>query len=99
MEHDTVREFRKELAHIRDRINFLFDRLESAETEADKNETGKKLAAKAGPVAPPEKGDLPFNYLSYDLFVLKSHIHMFHSHCLILCSLSFSNCSSTSRGQ
>lgn len=36
MEHDTVREFRKELAHIRDRINFLFDRLEFAETEAKK---------------------------------------------------------------
>ena len=31
-----VREFRKELAHIRDRINFLFDRLELAETEAKK---------------------------------------------------------------
>lgn len=36
MEHSMVREFRKELAHIRDRINFLFDRLELAETEAKK---------------------------------------------------------------
>lgn len=36
MEHDMVRELRRELAHIRDRINFLFDRLECAETEAKK---------------------------------------------------------------
>ena len=54
MEHDMVREFRKELAHIRDRVNFLFDRLESAETEADKYKTGKQLTT--GPVAPPETG-------------------------------------------
>lgn len=55
MEHDMVREFRKELAHIRDRINFLFDRLESAEIEADKVKTGtQQLSAKTGPVVPPE---------------------------------------------
>ena len=61
MEHDMVREFRKELAQIRDRINFLFDRLESAETEADNYKTGKQLTAKTGPVAPPETGNILHN--------------------------------------
>ncbi|CAB4013767.1 TFG isoform X1 [Paramuricea clavata] len=59
MEHNMVREFRKELANIRDRINFLFDKLESAETEADKYKTGKQLTAKTGPVAPPETAVAP----------------------------------------
>ena len=52
-----VREFRKELAQIRNRINFLFDRLEEAETEADKDKTGKQLGTKPGPVTPPETGN------------------------------------------
>ena len=60
-----VREFRKELAQIRDRINFLFDRLESAETEADKYKAGKQqYPTKPGPVVSLEKGNLlTFYYL------------------------------------
>ena len=67
MEHDMVREFRKELAQIRDRINFLFDRLESAENEADKYKTGKQLTT--GSVAPLETGN-GLNKSVFDLFTL-----------------------------
>ncbi|XP_028413941.1 protein TFG-like isoform X2 [Dendronephthya gigantea] len=66
MEHDMVREFRKELAQIRDKINFLFDRLESAETEADKYKAGKQqYPTKPGPVAAaPEKAIAPIPEVS-----------------------------------
>ena len=59
MEQDMVREFRKELAQIRDKINFLFDRLESAEVEAEKaSMTQRKnmVAAKQESRPVPEKG-------------------------------------------
>jgi hypothetical protein len=77
MEHDMVREFRKELANIRDRINFLFDKLESAETEADKYKTRKQLTTKTGPVTPPETGNslcstivVGIYKVTYDIFIV-----------------------------
>lgn len=58
MEHNMVREFRKELAYIRDKVNFLFDRLESAEKEADNHKIGSQAEKKTEPVrlSAPESG-------------------------------------------
>lgn len=56
MEHDLVREFRKELAGIRDKINFLFDRLELAETEASNEKSAKAQNVDNKASLNPEKG-------------------------------------------